>query len=70
VLDFSNIVHGDKELTPLYARVLDVDNAREAVQNNEILGMIQPHASTKMSLALRALGAANPLAGYTLMVVQ
>jgi hypothetical protein len=70
VLDFSNIVHGDKELTPLYARVLDVDNAREAVQNNEILGMIQPHASTRVSLALRALGAANPLAGYTIMGVQ
>jgi hypothetical protein len=40
------------------------------VQNNEILGMIQPHASTKVSLAMRALGAANPLAGYTIMGVQ
>jgi hypothetical protein len=50
--------------------VLDVDNARETVQNNEILGIIQPHASSKVSLALRALGAANPLVGYTIMGAQ
>src|SRR5215510_12895088 len=66
VLDFSNIVHRNKQQTPLYARVLNVDNAREMVQNNEILGMIQPHASKKISLALSALGAANPLVGYTI----
>ena len=70
VLDFSNIIHMNKEVTPLYARVLDVDNARETVQNNEILGIVQPHASTKVSLALRAMGAANPLAGYTITGVQ
>jgi len=66
VLDFSNIVHANKQLTPLYARVMNVDNARETVQNNEILGMIQPHASKKISLALSALGAANPLVSYTI----
>jgi hypothetical protein len=70
VLDFSNVVHSNNQLTPLYARVLDVDNARETVQNNEILGIIQPHASSKVSLALRALGAANPLVGYTIMGAQ
>jgi hypothetical protein len=70
VLDFSNIVHSNKELTPLYARVLNVDNARETVQNNEILGIVQPHASSKLSLALAAVGAANPLAGYTIKGVQ
>jgi len=32
--------------------------------------MIQPHASSKVSLALRALGATNPLAGYTILGVQ
>jgi hypothetical protein len=70
VLDFSNIVHRNNQLTPLYARVLDVDNARETIQNNEILGIVQPHASGKMSLALRALGATNPLVGYTIFGVQ
>ncbi len=38
VLDFSNIVHKDGQVSPLYARVLDVDNARETIRNNEILG--------------------------------
>jgi len=70
VLDFSNIIHPNKQQTPLYARVLNVDNAREMVQNNEIMGMIQPHASKKISLALSALGAANPLAGYTITGVR
>jgi len=70
VLDFSNIVHSNKQVTPLYARVLDVDNARETVENNEILGIVQPHASTKISLALAAIGMANPLAGYTIKGVQ
>jgi LssY C-terminus len=70
VLDFSNVLHSNKQQTPLYARVLNVDNARETVQNNEILGMIQPHASKKISLALSALGAANPLVGYTITGVR
>ena len=66
VLDFSKIIHSDRQQTPLYARVLNVDNARETVQNNEILGMIQPHAGKKVSLGLSALGATNPLVSYTL----
>jgi hypothetical protein len=70
VLDFSNIVHKNGQRTPLYARVLDVDNARETVRNNEILGIIQPHASTKVSLVMAALGAANPIAGYSIKGVQ
>lgn len=52
------------------ARVLDVDNARETVRNNEILGIIQPHASSKLSIAMAALGASNPIAGYTIKRVQ
>ena len=64
VLDFSNIVHADGTKTPLYARVIEVDNARETVQNNEILGIVQPHASTKVSVALSVVGAVNPIAGY------
>jgi hypothetical protein len=70
VLDFSNILHKDGGKSPLYARVLDVDNARETVRNNEILGIIQPHASGKLSVAFSALGAANPIAGYTIKSVQ
>jgi hypothetical protein len=70
VLDFSNIVHKSGKKTPLYARVLDVDNARETVRNNEILGIIQPHASRKVSLAMAGISAANPIAGYTIKGVQ
>ena len=47
VLDFSNILHKDGTKSPLYARVIDVDNARETVRNNEILGIVQPHAGKK-----------------------
>jgi len=70
VLDFSNILHKNGQKSALYARVLDVDNARETVRNNEILGIVQPHASKKASIAMAALGAANPIAGYTIKGVQ
>ncbi|HLH05131.1 MAG TPA: LssY C-terminal domain-containing protein [Bryobacteraceae bacterium] len=70
VLDFSNVLHHDGTRSPLYTRVLDVDNARETIRNNEILGIVQPHASTKMSFAMAALGAVNPIAGYTIRGLQ
>jgi hypothetical protein len=70
VLDFSNILHKNGQKSALYARVLDVDNARETVRNNEILGIVQPHASTKVSVAMAALSATNPIAGYTIKGVQ
>jgi ankyrin repeat protein len=70
VLDFSNVLHSNGQLSPLYARVLSVDNARETVENNEILGIVQPHASTKVTLAMAALSAVNPIAGYTIKGVQ
>ena len=70
VLDFSNIVHRNGQNSPLYARVISVDNARETVQNNEILGIIQPHAKSKVSLVFSAVGVINPIAGYTIKGVQ
>jgi hypothetical protein len=70
VLDFSNVLHKAGGKSPLYAHVLNVDNARETVRNNEILGIIQPHASSKFSFAMAAIGATNPIAGYTLKSVQ
>lgn len=70
VLDFSYIVHKNGKKSPLYARVIDVDNARETVRNNEIMGIVQPHASRKVSLALAGLSAANPIAGYTIKGIQ
>jgi hypothetical protein len=70
VLDFSNIIHADGTRSPLYARVIDVDNARETVRNNEILGIIQPHASTKTGYVLAGLGIINPIAGYTIKGVS
>lgn len=70
VLDFANIVHPDGSLTPLYTRVLNVDNARETVRNNEIFGIVQPHAHGKVSLALSAVGVVNPIAGYAVRGVS
>ena len=70
VLDFSNVLHKAGGKSPLYAHVLNVDNARETVRNNEILGIIQPHASSKFGIAMAAIGATNPIAGYTLKSVQ
>ena len=70
VLDFSNVVHRDGSHSPLYARVLSVDNARETVRNNEILGIVQPHAATKTSLLMSAVSAVHPVAGYTIKGVQ
>jgi LssY C-terminus len=70
VLDFSNIIHSDGTRTPLYARVIDVDNARETVRNNEIIGIVQPHASTKTGYVLAGLGMINPIAGYTIKGVS
>jgi hypothetical protein len=70
VLDFSNIVHKNGQRSPLYASVLDVDNARETVRNNEILRIVQPPASRKISAVMAALSAANPIAGYTVKGVQ
>jgi hypothetical protein len=70
VLDFSNIVYRDGSSSPLYTRVLSVDNAREAVRNNEILGIVQPHSASKITLLTSAVGAVNPLAGYTITGVK
>jgi hypothetical protein len=70
VLDFSNIIHADGTRSPLYARVIDVDNARETVRNNEIIGIVQPHASSKTGYVLAGLGMINPIAGYTIKGVS
>jgi hypothetical protein len=70
VLDFSNVIHKNGRSSPLYARVLNVDNARETVRNNEILGIVQPHASTKASIAMAAVSIANPIAGYGIKGMQ
>jgi hypothetical protein len=70
VLDFSNVLHKDGTKSPLYTRVLAVDNARETIRNNEILGIIQPHAAKKQSFAMAAIGVANPIAGYTIKGMQ
>ncbi len=70
VLDVSNIIHRDGSKSPLYARVLAVDNARETVENNEIRGIIQPHASKRMSVAMTVIGIANPAMGHAVRGVR
>ncbi len=69
VLDFSNLPHKDGK-SPMYLRVLDVDNARETVRNNEIIGIVQPHVSSKVGLAVSAVGSINPIAGAALKGTQ
>ena len=70
VLDFSNLPHKDGSKTPLYLRVLDVDNARETVRNNEIIGIVQPHVNSKVGAALSAVGVVNPIAGAAIKGTQ
>jgi len=70
VLDFSNVPHNPGKRSPLYLRVLEVENARETVRNNEIIGIVQPHASTKVGLVMTAAGASNPIAGYAIKGAQ
>jgi ankyrin repeat protein len=70
VLDFSNVLHANGKKSLLYTRVVAVDNARETVRNNEILGIIQPHASGKVSVAFSALGSLNPAANYGIKGIQ
>jgi hypothetical protein len=66
VLTFSTITHKDGSASPLHGRVIDVDDARETIRNSEILGIVQPHVSGKVSLAFMAVGAATPFAGYAI----
>jgi hypothetical protein len=66
VLTFATITHKDGTTSPLYGRIIDVDDARETIRNNEILGIIQPHVTGKFSLAFMAVGAVTPIAGYAI----
>ena len=70
VLDFSNVPHKNGKSSPLYLRVLAVDNARETVRNNEIIGIVQPHVSSKVGLVVGAAGALNPIAGAAIKGTQ
>lgn len=69
-LDLSNLQHPNGKTSPVYLRVLDVDNARETVRNNEIIGIVQPHAPSKAALLTSFAGAVNPIAGYALKGAQ
>jgi hypothetical protein len=70
VLDFSNLPHKDGSKSALYLRVLDVDNARETVRNNEIIGIVQPHVNGKVGMAVGAVGSLNPIAGAAIKGTQ
>ncbi len=69
VLDFANIQQRGS-VSPLYAQVLEVENARETVHNNVIFGIVQPHANTKSSVAISAVSMANPLLSYAIKGTQ
>ena len=67
VPDIANVVGPDSSRSAVSTRVLMVDNARETVENNEIHGIIEPHASKKEGIGLIAIGIADPIVGISLL---
>jgi hypothetical protein len=70
VLDLASVVHDDGSRSRLYSRVLGVDNARESVSNNEVHGIVEPHASKKQSITMVAVGIADPLLGLGIFAAR
>jgi hypothetical protein len=70
VLDIANVVQPDGTKSPVSTRVLVVDNARESVENNEIHGIIEPHASKKEGIAMVAVGIADPILGFSALIAK
>jgi hypothetical protein len=70
VLDFANVIHRNGKKSPIFARVAEIDNARETVRRNEIIGIVQPHASKEASWPLKLAGMANPALGWAIEGVE
>jgi ankyrin repeat protein len=70
VLDFANVIHRNGQRSPIYVRLSGIDNARETVRRNEVIGITQPHASTKISWGMRLAGLANPALGWAIEGVR
>ncbi len=68
-LDFANLVNPDGTKTRLVLRVTGVDNAREAVEMNRIIGVSFPNSAMnqkKVSWGMRLVGMAFPMFGYAM----
>jgi hypothetical protein len=63
VLDFPYLVHQGGVRTRLTTRVVDVDNAKEIVQDGRIIGLAHPN-STKLTWGARLFSLANPILAY------
>lgn len=60
ILCFAEIVHQDGSRTQVATELVDVDNAREAVQSGRVVGVPHPNTS-RVSWALRAVGVTDPI---------
>jgi len=65
ILKFANLTLQDGSTTQVLTRLVDVDNAREAVQAGRIVGIPFPNIS-RVNWALRALGVTDPALSYAL----
>ena len=69
VLDFANLINSDGSRTRLAVRLKGIDNAREKVQENRIIGVSYPNnalSQKKVSWGMRVVGMAVPGLGYGL----
>jgi LssY C-terminus len=63
VLDFPYLVHQGGARTRLSIRLVDVDNAKETVQEGHIVGLPHPN-STKLTWGAKLFSLANPILAY------
>lgn len=69
VLDFANLINADGTKSRLSLQVADVDNARETVESNRIIGVNYPNSAlgqNKVSWGMRLIGIALPALGYAM----
>ena len=68
-LDFANLVNADGTKTRLVLHVTGVDNARETVEMNRVIGVSFPNSAInqkKVSWGMRLVGMAFPMFGYAM----
>jgi LssY C-terminus len=63
VLDFPYLVHDGGARTRLTTRVVDVDNAKEIIEDGRIIGLPHPNSS-KVSWAARLFSLSTPILAY------
>ncbi|MBC7933142.1 MAG: ankyrin repeat domain-containing protein, partial [Rubrivivax sp.] len=69
VLDFANLTYADGTKARLVLRVTDIDNARETIEMNRIIGVSFPNSAMnqkKVTWGRRLVGTAFPMVGYAM----